>query len=57
MEKEQKELMGLIYKIMWYMRGMGRDDAWSLSPEEREIILNDVKERVETVEKTGLPLL
>jgi hypothetical protein len=58
MAKERKELMDLIHEIMWHMRGgLNRDDAWCLSPDERNSILEDIKKRVENVEKTQMPLL
>lgn len=57
MARERKELMDLIHEIIWHMRGMTREEAWTLSPEERKSILEDIKKRVETVEKSGLPLL
>lgn len=58
MEKEQKELRKVIHHLMWAMRGgLTRDDAWTLSHQEREELLADVKERVENVEKSGLPIM
>lgn len=48
----------MIHEIMWNMRGgLTREEAWTLSPQERADILEDIKKRVETVEKTGLPLI
>ncbi len=56
--REQKELMGMIHEMMWHMRGgLSREEAWTLSPIERQSILEDIKTRIETVEKTNLPLL
>ncbi len=58
MKREQKELRHMIHEIMWNMRGgLTREEAWTLSPQERADILEDIKKRVETVEKTGLPLI
>lgn len=43
---------------MWYMRGsIGRDDAWRLSPIEREDIMEMVQERIKFVKETKLPIL
>jgi hypothetical protein len=43
---------------MWYMRGsLTREEAWTLSVEERKEIMKLVDERIKLVEKTGLPLL
>lgn len=50
--------MEQIHSIMWNMRGsLSRDEAWSLSPDERKSILRQIEERVKLVEKTNLPLL
>jgi hypothetical protein len=58
MERDRTELMELIQQIMWYMRGgVTREDAWNLSPVERNSIVANIKKRVETVEETGLPLI
>lgn len=58
MERERKELSGVIHEIMWHMRGgVTREEAWTLSPDERAQIMEDIKKRVETVEKTNLPLI
>jgi hypothetical protein len=39
------------------MRGMTREEAWTLCNDERKIILKQIDERVKSIEKTGLPLL
>jgi len=58
MKKDQKELRELIHELMWHMRGsLSREEAWTLSPVERSELLADIKKRIETVEKTQLPLL
>lgn len=58
MKKEGHELMTLVHNIMWHMRGsIGREEAWTLSPQERKDILNLINERVKAVEKTGLPII
>jgi hypothetical protein len=46
-----------ISTIMWHMRSMGREEAWTLSPFERRDIMRQIEERVKLVEKTSLPLL
>lgn len=47
-----------IVEIMWYMRGsLSRNEAWSLSPTEREEIIEYITERMKVVEKTKLPLI
>jgi len=56
--REQKDLRTLITSIMWHMRGsISREEAWTLSHEERRDILKLIDERVKLVEKTGLPLI
>ena len=56
MEKSQKELKHELMKICWYMRGgLTYSEASALSPTEREIIANLVKENMETTKKTGQP--
>lgn len=43
---------------MWHMRGsLSREEAWTLSPDERRDMLKLVEGRVKVVEKTGLALL
>lgn len=56
MESWQKEIKNELTKICWYMRGgVSYDEAYSMSPEEREIIGTVIKENLETTRKTGLP--
>lgn len=57
-ELEQRELRDHIVSIIWHMRGgLSRDEAWALSPVEREDIMRFIQERMKIVEKTKLPLL
>jgi len=56
MESQQKELRHELVKICWYMRGgMTYSEANALSPTEREIIANLVKDNLETTKKSGQP--
>ena len=56
MDNTQKEIKHDLLKICWYMRGgVTYDEANSMSPEEREIIGNLVKDSLETTKKTGQP--
>ena len=56
MDNTQKEIKHDPLKICWYMRGgVTYDEANSMSPEEREIIGNLVKDNLETTKKTGQP--
>jgi hypothetical protein len=55
---EGKEIRSQIITIAWHMRGgVTRDEAWTLSYEERKEIMKYIEERVKIVEKTRLPLL
>ena len=56
MEGQAKELRHDLLKVCWYMRGgITYSEAAALSPSEREIIGNLVKENIETTKKTGQP--
>ena len=56
MENSQKELKHELVKISWYMRGgLSYSEANSLSPTEREIIAQLVKDNLETTKKSGQP--
>ena len=56
MERGQKELKHELVKISWYMRGgLSYSEAMSLSPTEREIIAQLVKDNLETTKKSGQP--
>ena len=54
METETKELRLDLLKICWYMRGgVTYSEASAMSPQEREIVSNLVKQNLETTKKTG----
>ena len=56
MENSQKELKHELVKISWYMRGvLSYSEAMGLSPTEREIIAQLVKDNLETTKKSGQP--
>jgi hypothetical protein len=58
MQRDQKTLRHTIVRIMWHMRGsLSREEAWTLSPIEREDIVALVDEHRDLVEKTGLALM
>jgi hypothetical protein len=58
MQTDQNELRHLITQIMWHMRGsLSRQEAWTLSLDERKDIIKLIEERRELTEKTGMPLL
>lgn len=44
--------------ICWYMRGsITWDQAWRLTPKQKEVIRKVIKDNIKRTEKTGLPLL
>ena len=56
MEASQKELKHELVKVCWYMRGgLSYSEANALSPTEREIIAQLVKDNLETTKKSGQP--
>jgi len=56
MEASQKELKHELVKVCWYMRGgLSYSEANALSPTEREIIAQLVKDNLETTKKSGHP--
>ncbi len=53
-ENQAKNLKLEIMKICWYLRGgMSWQEALNLSPDERGIAAQLVKENMETTKKTG----
>jgi hypothetical protein len=51
-----KNLKLEILKICWFMRGgMSWQEALELSPDERQIVSQLVKENMETTKKSGQP--
>jgi hypothetical protein len=58
MQAEQKEIRRLIMTLMWHMRGsLSRQEAWTLSPEERKDVIALIEDHKELTERTGLALL
>ena len=56
MENNTKAIRLDLIKICWYTRGgVTYDEATALSPQERELIGELVKENLETTKKTGQP--
>ena len=56
METETKELRLDLLKICWYMRGgVTYSEAAAMSPTERQIVSQLVKDNLETTKKTGQP--
>lgn len=58
MQVEQAGLRKLVIQMMWHMRGsLSRQEAWTLSYEERKDVMALIEEHRELTEKTGLPLM
>lgn len=57
-EKESRAIKSEALKMTWYMRGgITYDQAMQLSYDERKVINDIIKDNLDTVKKTGLPLL
>tara|TARA_B100001248_G_scaffold154674_1_gene116415 strand:- start:1948 stop:2169 length:222 start_codon:yes stop_codon:yes gene_type:complete len=55
-ESQQKNLKLELMKLCWFMRGgITWQEALNLSPDERQIVSQLVKENLETTKKTGQP--
>jgi len=47
-----------LVRMCWYMRGgLEFSTAFELSPEDRKMIADQIKENIENVKKTKMPLL
>ena len=58
MENEQKQFKSEILKLCWYMRGgLEYDTAYMLSPDDRKIIAELIKENIENTKNAKMPLL
>ena len=55
-DNQTKNLKLELMKVCWFMRGgMSWNEALVLSPDEREIVSQLVKENMETTKKSGQP--
>ena len=56
MEKDTKNIKHELLKICWYMRGgLTYNESLVISPDDRGIIADIVKDNLETAKKTGQP--
>lgn len=58
MEREQHQITHSIHSLMMNMKGaLTREEAWSLSPDERKDMLKVIEERIKLAQKMGVPYL
>tara|TARA_R110000868_G_scaffold157760_1_gene385244 strand:- start:45 stop:257 length:213 start_codon:yes stop_codon:yes gene_type:complete len=56
LEKQSKAIKEEVLKLCWYMRGsISYNEGMMLSPDERTMISDIVKDNLETTKKSGLP--
>jgi hypothetical protein len=56
MDKETHNIRLDVLKLCWYMRGgVTYEEAMQMSPHERELINDIVKDNYETTKKSGMP--
>jgi hypothetical protein len=55
-DKESKALKEEVLRLCWWMRGgLTYEEAYMLSPQEREIIGKIIDSNMETTKKSGMP--
>lgn len=55
---DAKAITKEVANICWYMRGsVNWDQAWRLTPQQREAIVKLIKSNIERTEKSGMALL
>jgi len=52
LKAESNSIINTVYNICAYMRNISRDEAWSLTIKERNIIMSIIKSKIDTIEKT-----
>ena len=56
LDNEVKNFKIELSKLCWYMRGgLSYDEAFMLSPEDREVIGKVIEDNLETTKKSGMP--
>jgi hypothetical protein len=56
MDAESKALKKEIYKLAWFMRGsLSIEEAFSMDLMDRDILIEIIKENLETTKTSGLP--
>ena len=55
-ERESKALREEVLRLCWWMRGgLTYEEAYMLSPQERELVGKIIESNMETTKKSGLP--
>lgn len=55
-EKDTKALKEELFRLCWFMRGgLSFTEAFSLSPEDREIISKIIEDNLETAKSSQMP--
>lgn len=57
LESEAKNIEKSVIDMCWHQRSMSLEEAYNLTSQQRKIIIGLIEKRVETVEKTHLPLM
>ena len=58
MEEQVNQLKFELIQLCWYMRGsVSIDQAYMMGPEDRKMAYRLIKDNIETVKKTKLPLI
>jgi len=56
LERQQKQFKLELMRLSWFMRGsVSLEEIYYMSPDDREICSNLIKENIETTKKSGLP--
>jgi len=57
MDKQVKAMENELIHLAWAMRGMSLNEAYALSPSQRDCIAELYKKNIETTSKTGLAII
>lgn len=58
MAADSEALLKEAAEICWFMRGsISWDESMRLTPKEKEIVRNLIKDRIEQSEKAGVPII
>ena len=58
MDAQSKNLKDELLRLCWYMRGsISLEQAYMLSMDDRKLVANVIKDNIENVKKTKMPIL